>query len=326
MGNGLKELFRRHPSNPILTVDDWPYPANSVFNAAATQIDDHTLLLVRVEDRRGISHLAVARSADGISDWDIDSEPTFPADPEHHPEELWGVEDPRITFVPESGEYLITYAAYSEAGPLVSLARTRDFRQFERLGPIMPPEDKDAALFPVKFNGRWAMIHRPYGLIAEHVPAHMWMSFSPDLKHWGDTRILMRARRGGWWDANKIGLSPPPMETPNGWLLLYHGVRKTAAGSIYRIGAALLDREDPTKVIRRSDEWVFSPQEAYERVGDVGEVVFSCGWVRDDDRIRLYYGAADTAIAMAEASLNELLSYLTALPAYCNDINKNLSQ
>ncbi len=313
MSNGLKELFTRHPSNPILTVDDWPYLANSVFNAAAVRFGDHTLLLVRVEDRRGISHLTVAKSADGISNWDIDPEPTFPADPERHPEELWGVEDPRITFVPETGEYLITYTAYSEGGPLVSLARTRDFRKFERFGPIMPPEDKDAALFPVKFNGRWAMIHRP---VSANVPAHMWMSFSPDLKHWGDTRILMRARSGGWWDANRIGLSPPPMETPKGWLVLYHGVRMTAAGSIYRLGAAMLDRNDPTKVIRRSDEWLFSPQETYERTGDVSDVVFSCGWVRTGDRVRLYYGAADTAIALAEASLSELLDHLTALPMY----------
>ena len=313
MKSGLRELFTRYPSNPILTIDDWPYLANSVFNAAAVQLGDHTLLLVRVEDRRGISHLTVAKSADGISNWDIDPEPTFPSDPENHPEELWGVEDPRITFVPETGEYLITYTAYSEGGPLVSLARTRDFRKFERFGPIMPPEDKDAALFPVKFNGRWAMIHRP---VSANVPAHMWMSFSPDLKHWGDTQILMRARSGGWWDAKKIGLSPPPMETPKGWLVLYHGVRMTTAGSIYRLGAALLDRDDPTKVIRRSDEWLFSPQETYERTGDVSDVVFSCGWVRTGDRVRLYYGAADTAIAMAEASMSELLDHLTALPTY----------
>ncbi len=313
MKSGLRELFTRYPSNPILTIDDWPYLANSVFNAAAVQLGDHTLLLVRVEDRRGISHLTVAKSADGISNWDIDPEPTFPSDPENHPEELWGVEDPRITFVPETGEYLITYTAYSEGGPLVSLARTRDFRKFERFGPIVPPEDKDAALFPVKFNGRWAMIHRP---VSANVPAHMWMSFSPDLKHWGDTQILMRARSGGWWDAKKIGLSPPPMETPKGWLVLYHGVRMTTAGSIYRLGAALLDRDDPTKVIRRSDEWLFSPQETYERTGDVSDVVFSCGWVRTGDRVRLYYGAADTAIAMAEASMSELLDHLTALPTY----------
>ncbi len=315
MSDGLKELFTRHPSNPILTVDDWPYRANSVFNAGAVEIDGKTLLLVRVEDRRGISHLSVARSDDGVSNWKIDPEETFSADLDNHPEELWGVEDPRITFVPTTGEYLIAYTAYSETGPMVALARTRDFRKFERLGTIMPPEDKDAALFPVKFDGRWAMIHRPYGAASEHIPAHMWISFSPDLKHWGDTRVLMRARRGGWWDANKIGLSPPPMETPSGWLILYHGVRKTAAGDIYRLGAALLDRDDPTKVIRRSNEWVFSPQETYERVGDVGEVVFSCGWVRIDDTIRLYYGAADTTIAMAQASVSELLDYLVACPS-----------
>ena len=123
----------------------------------------------------------------------------------------------------------------------------------------MPPEDKDAALFPVRFNGRWAMLHRPMPAAAS-VGAHIWLSWSPDLKHWGDHHILLRARRGGWWDANKIGLSPPPLRTDEGWLLLYHGVRMTASGAIYRLGLALLDLDDPTKVIYRSDEWVFEPE------------------------------------------------------------------
>jgi predicted GH43/DUF377 family glycosyl hydrolase len=197
----------------------------------------------------------------------------------------------------------------------VSLARTRDFKTFERLGPVMPPEDKDAAVFPVRFKGRWALVHRPYG-DGETIGAHIWMSFSPDLEHWGDFRILLRARRGGWWDANKIGLSPPPLETPEGWLLLYHGVRTTAAGCIYRLGFALLDHEDPTKVIRRTDEWVFSPKEDYERQGDVQQVVFPCGWVLVGDELRLYYGGADTCIAMATASLREILEYMISLPVY----------
>ena len=129
-------------------------------------------------------------------------------------------------------------------------------------------------------------------------------------------RVLLRARRGGWWDANKIGLSPPPLETPSGWLLLYHGVRTTAAGCIYRLGFALLDREDPTHVLRRSDEWVFSPKEPYERQGDVQQVVFPCGWVLAGDEIRLYYGGADTCLALAVASLTEVLEQLTALRPY----------
>lgn len=315
MSNEHRELFTRHRGNPILRAAEWPYPVNSVFNAGATTIDGQTLLLVRVEDRRGMSHLCVARSTDGVTNWRIDTKPTFPADPANHPEELWGIEDPRVSFVPETGDYLIAYTAFSEGGPLVALARTRDFKKFERLGPVTPPEDKDAAVFPVRFNGRWALIHRPCAG-ETGLGAHIWVSFSPDLTHWGDFQILLRARRGGWWDANKIGLSPPPLETPEGWLLMYHGVRMTAAGCLYRLGLALLDRADPVRVLRRSDEWVFSPREVYERQGDVEQVVFPCGWVVEGDEIRLYYGGADTCIALATGSLPEVLDYLLDLPPY----------
>ena len=146
-----RELFIRHPDNPILSVKDWPYDANSVFNAAAVEMDKQILLLVRVEDFRGISHFTVARSDDGISKWQIDSEPTLRPDPARHPEELWGIEDPRITWLGDLGQWAIAYTAYSKGGPLVSLATTKDFKTFERLGPVMPPEDKDAALFSKPF-------------------------------------------------------------------------------------------------------------------------------------------------------------------------------
>ncbi len=315
MSSSHRDLFTRHSANPILMAEEWPYPVNSVFNAGATLIDGRTLLLVRAEDHRGMSHLCAATSDDGLTGWRIDPEPTFRPDPKDHPEEVWGIEDPRITFVPETGQYIIAYTAYSEGGPLVSLARTRDFKSFERLGPVIPPEDKDAAIFPVRFDGRWALIHRPYGSTMT-LGAHMWMSRSPDLRHWGDFRILMRARKGGWWDANKIGLSPPPMQTPEGWLLMYHGVRLTASGSIYRLGLALLDLNEPGTVLRRTDEWVFGPKEPYERQGDVQQVVFPCGWVLVGDEIRLYYGGADTCIALATASLSEVLEHLLGLPPY----------
>src|SRR5215813_6595025 len=162
-GNSLfRELFRRYENNPILSAADWPYRANSVFNAGATLLaSGETLLLVRVEDRRGISHLTVARSEDGIGNWRIDSQPTLMPDPQNHPEEVWGIEDPRITWVEELSQFAVVYTSYSTSGPLVSLALTKDFRHFERRGVVMPPEDKDAALFPQRFNGRWALIHRP---------------------------------------------------------------------------------------------------------------------------------------------------------------------
>jgi len=313
--NTYQRLFLRHPRNPILAVRDWPYPANSVFNAGAARFDDKVVLLVRVEDRRGISHLTVARSVDGVGGWEIDSSPTLMPSPLSHPEEIWGIEDPRITYLEEIGEWAVCYTAYSQGGPLVALALTKDFRTFQRLGPVMPPEDKDAALFPVRFKGRWAMLHRPVSTFPG-TGAHIWISFSPDLKHWGDHQILIPARRGAWWDANKIGLSPPPLATPEGWLILYHGVRQTPSGSIYRLGMALLDLEDPRRVLRRSDEWVFGPEEQYEKEGDVDDVVFPCGWVRDgEDRLLVYYGAADKCVALATASLQDLLAYVKTCPS-----------
>lgn len=308
---GVQEIFKRSPHNPIIQARDIPYPANSVFNAGATLLRGETLLLMRVEDRRGISHFTAARSKDGVSDWRIDPAPTLAPDPMQHPEEVWGIEDPRVTRIEELDAWAVLYTAYSRGGPLVSLATTRDFVSFERKGVVMPPEDKDAALFPVRFGGRWAMLHRPVTAFQD-VGAHIWISFSPDMKHWGDHQILLPARKGAWWDANKIGLSPPPLETPEGWLILYHGVRSTASGCIYRLGLALLDLEDPRRVVMRSDEWVFGPQEPYETVGDVDKVVFPCGWIVQGDTVRLYYGAADRCIALATADLCDMLDWLKA--------------
>lgn len=311
---GSRELFVREQANPILTIADWPYQANSVFNCGATQLPDgQTLLLVRVEDRRGHSHFTCARSADGVTNWRIDAEPSLVADPEKYPEELWGVEDPRVVWVGELDRYAVTYAAFGQFGPCVSLALTRDFKSYERYGMVMPPDNKDAAMFPRKLGDRWAMLHRPYPTTPSG-GAHIWISYSPDLKHWGDHQVVLQARRGAWWDAGKIGLSPPPIATDEGWLILYHGVRVTAGGCLYRLGAALLDLEDPRRLIRRGDEWIFAPTEAYERVGDVADVVFPCGLVVDQNsgEIRLYYGAADTTIGLARGSIRELLDWLKA--------------
>ena len=174
------------------------------------------------------------------------------------------------------------------------------FVSWERMGVFQPPEDKDAALFPTTFGGRWALIHRPAPAMSG-LGAHIWISFSPDLRHWGDARVLLAARHGGWWDANKVGLGPPPLLTKNGWLICYHAVRVTAAGSIYRLGLALLDREDPTIVLARANEWVFGPQAPYERSGDVPDVVFPCGWIlrEDGDTLHVYYGASDSVVCVA---------------------------
>jgi predicted GH43/DUF377 family glycosyl hydrolase len=307
--NQRTDLFQRHKLNPILTAANWPYQVNSVFNPGATLLaDGTTLLLCRVEDRRGHSHLCAARSANGFDDWQIDSQPTFMADPERYPDELWGVEDPRITYVPEMDQYAIAYTAYASGGPGVALAFTKDFHSFERYGVIMQPEDKDAALLPRRIDGRWALIHRPVGATS----AHMWISYSSDLRNWGGHKKILEARLGGWWDANKIGLSSPPIETQEGWLVIYHGVKQNAAGCIYRLGLALFDLNDPERCLKRGDEWVFGPEEPYELHGDVDKVVFPCGYTiaPDGDTIRIYYGAADSSIALATGSIQAMLAWL----------------
>jgi len=308
-GRRYDALFQRKHSNPILTAADWPYPVHTVFNAGATLLQDGTtLLLCRVEDRRGHSHLCAARSADGISDWVIDSEPTLLADPANHPEELWGIEDARITYVPELKTYAVAYTAFGKGGPGVSLALTADFVHFDRCGLVMQPDDKDAALLPRRIDGMFALVHRP---IAD-TGAHVWISYSPDLRSWGGHRMMLQARRGAWWDANKVGLSPPLIETERGWLMLYHGVRSTAAGSLYRLGVALFDLEQPDRLLLRGDEWVFGPEAAYETAGDVANVTFPCGTTvgRDGDTLNLYYGAADTVVALATGSISGILAWL----------------
>jgi len=307
--HGYRQLFRRHGDKPLLTAADWPYPAHTVFNAGATRLrDGTTLLLCRVEDRRGFSHLCAARSANGVDGWVIDPEPTLRADWEHYPEELWGIEDPRITYVEELGKYVITYTAFSRGGPGVALALTDDFRRFERYGLIMQPDDKDAALLPRRIDGQFALLHRPM----TDSGAHIWISFSPDLRNWGGHKLVLQARKGGWWDANKVGLSPPLIETPLGWLMIYHGVRQTASGCLYRLGIALLALDRPDQCLLRGDAWIFGPETPYERDRDVGNVTFPCGYTLapDGDTIHLYYGAADTSVALATGSVRELLQWL----------------
>lgn len=303
-------LFTRYQGNPIITPDNWPYPVNAVFNPAAIKLNAETLLLIRAEDMRGFSHLTVARSSDGFTNWRIDPAPTMEADHSSR-EERWGLEDPRIIWLEEQNQFAITYTSFSEGGPVVSLAITKNFKTFARLGALLPPEDKDACLFPRRFRGRFALIHRPI----VRGQAHIWISFSPDLKHWGDHRTLIRTR-DAYWDCHRVGLACQPIETTKGWLIFYHGVRDTTAGAIYRVGMALLDLDEPWKVLRRSDEWILGPREFYERVGDVGDVVFPSGATihKETNQLNLYYGAADCTVAVASADLSEVIDYIMLCP------------
>ncbi len=301
------EPFIRNPKNPIITAKDLPYEANSVFNAGAALFKGRVLLLLRVEDRKGISHFLAARSEDGRTGWELDKKPTLLPDPKKYPEEGYGIEDPRITWLEELKKWAVVYSANGESGPLISMATTTDFKSFKKHGPLFFPVNKDAALFPCRFDGRWAMLHRPMIHPGE---ANIWISFSPELKYWGEHRVVIKRREKAWWDSAKIGLSAPPLLTEKGWLILYHGVKKYYPSSIYRLGLALLDKKDPSKLLARSKTWVLSPELLHERMGDVNNVVFSCGWVNKGPHVLMYYGCADTCLSVAETSVKDLLDWL----------------
>jgi len=306
-------LFTRLPGNPILTKQSLAYPCNAIFNPAAVSVGGETVLLARVEDMRGISHLALCRSKDGVTNWRVDPAPALVPDPVNYPEEQWGFHDPRVSWIEERGEFGVVYTTHSRWGPQVSLATTRDFKKFDRWGSILPPGHRDAALFPKRFAGKMAILHRS---VIEGKDSSIWIAFSNDLGHWGDHRLLLESRQGPWWDAHHVGVCPPPLETPEGWLVLFYGAGHLSGGHPLRLGLALLDLDDPRRVLRRSQEWVFGPQEPYERDGHKRGVIFPCGWVHDksDGKIRLYYGAARASVCMAEANLADVLDYTLSCP------------
>ena len=308
-GDLSDDLFTRYRGNPLLTPNRWPYTVNAVMNAGAAEVDGSTVLLCRVEDRRGLSHLTVARSRNGYSNWLVDEKPLLEADPSLD-YEVWGVEDPRLTWIDELGVWVIAFTSFGPGGPGLSLATTKDFHTVERLGMVRAPEDKNGALLPRRVGGDFILFHRPVTALTHR--ADIWLSRSQDLSMWHPPEPVMGARPGGWWDSARIGIGPPPIETSEGWLMIYHGVRQTVAGALYRAGLALLDLEEPTRVRRRCAEWVLGPREDYELMGDVPGVVFPCGLVHNPktDELRLYYGAADSYIAMATASKTEVLDFL----------------
>jgi len=300
----MNEIFKRHPENPILTPEKWAYPCNAVFNPGVIEFNDSVYLLCRVETFDGYSHLTLIKSKNGINNWEIPRRPTLIPD-EKYDEEKWGLEDPRIVYLEELKKYAITYVSFSSGGPLISLILTEDFLKFERKGPLVPPEDKDGSLFPKKIKGKFALIHRP--IIRGE--GHIWISYSPDLIHWGNHKILLYVRPG-MWDCHRIGLGAPPIETEEGWLIIYHGIRYTASIPVYRVGLALLDKENPEKVIARTKKWIFAPEKPYERIGNAINVVFPTGYVIKNKEIFMYYGCTDRCISLAFASISDLLTIL----------------
>lgn len=302
----MKRIFERSAANPILTPQRLPFRASAVLNPGATEHDGYVVLLLRVENLAGYSNIHVARSKDGITGWQVESEPILRYGQEMWRYETWGCEDARVTYVADEKRWYITYTAYSPIGAAVALAHTDNLVVARRVGLIFSPNNKDAALFPRRFDGRWAVLHRPDAGGIEHI----WSAYSPDLIHWGEPHCVLPEGGGAAWDAVKVGAGPPPVLTQHGWLLIYHVVKSYGGRLVYRAGAAMLDRDRPHKVIARSPDWVFQAEAPYELSGLVPNVVFPTGLLVRGDELWMYYGAADTHVCLAIAKLRDVLSML----------------
>ncbi|NLG52233.1 MAG: glycosidase [Chloroflexi bacterium] len=299
------QVFRRHEQNPVLTPGDLPFQVNAIMNPGVAEVDGEIILLPRIEDARGISGIHVARSRNGVDGWEIAPRPLLEPGLPDHPYERWGCEDPRVTKIGPN-KWVIAYTAYSSHGSAVALAITEDFVTATRLGVILSPPNKDATIFPEQTpDGNWLLLHRPVTGAGEHI----WYACSPDMQHWAKPGLLFPEGQGPWWDAERIGVGAPPIATPAGWLLIYHGVKLLGGHRIYRLGLALLDRRDPRQVLARTARWVFAPEASYEQHGLVPGVVYTCGALDRDGETWMYYGAADTVIGLAIARTADLVEF-----------------
>lgn len=297
-------VFRRYSGNPVVTASAVPR-ANSIHNSAIVRFGDGYAGVFRVDELDFNFTMHIGFSDDGI-DWRIDPDPVKMelADPEMPVEER--AYDPRLTQIDDTFYY--TWCVDSAQGPCIGLATTKDFRHFVRHENVMPPANRNCVIFPRKIDGHYAILHRPSD--RGHTPfGDIFYSTSPDLTFWGRHRFVFGPVDKSW-QSTKIGPGPAPIETDEGWLLIYHGVWTSCNGYLYYAGGALLDLEKPWKVIARSKDYLLGPTEPYERMGDVPNVIFPSASVVEGETLRLYYGCADTCVGLAEAEIPELVAFI----------------
>jgi len=295
-----RDVIRRCKSNPLITVYDLGFQCSDIYDAGVVKLEGEYLLLVTVEALQGQCSIYRAHSTDG-QHFSVEKTPFLsPArtGPFARYERL-GVRDPRITCI--DGTYYIVYLAEGDYGVRLALASTKDFQSSERIAFVSQPDTKNGALFPKKINGRFALLERPQERTS------IWIKYSDDLIYWGNHQLVMTPR-GGYWDADRVGAASPPIEIDDGWLLVYYGVKQTSAGPLFRLGAAVLDRDDPSKVLARSNIPILSPREKYERIGDVNNLVFSCGaLLNGNNEVKVYYGGSDSCLCLGTAPLDDIL-------------------
>lgn len=300
--------FNRYEGNPVITPDDMPFPTQQVFNPSPVMYNGKTVLLISVlpYDHQYIGQTHVATSDDGIN-FEIDPEPfvTIPG-----PESPWNrfrhVIDNRVTKIDDTYYIMTPVSVRGYDSPCMILGRTSDFMTYERIEVVTHPKNRGASLFPEKINGKYYKLDRPGGGTGS--PGSIWLSSSPDLIHWGCFRPVL-PECPTVWITGKIGPTPP-IKTDQGWLVIFHGVYTGAGGTTYRIGAFMLDLEDPEKVLGVASHPLLEPKMDYEVSGYCDNCVFPCGAIADyeNDLLKLYYGAADTRIGLATASLSGVIA------------------
>lgn len=297
----------RSQQNPIIPRDLIP-SSNSIFNSAVVPFQEGFAGVFRCDDKRRVMQIHSGKSDDGIN-WTIQNErieflPDNPAineiiDFEH-------AYDPRVCWIED--RYYVTWCN-GYHGPTIGVGYTHDFETFYQLENAYVPFNRNGVLFPRKINGKYAMLNRPSD--NGHTPfGDIFYSESPDMTHWGCHRYVMGATEG--WQSTKIGAGPIPIETTEGWLLIYHGVITSCNGFVYSMGATLLDIDQPWQVMYRTEPYILSPQTLYECVGDVPNVAFPCAALADAEtgRVAVYYGGADTVVCLAFTDVDELIDFI----------------
>ena len=301
---GSTDVIWRSTRNPVIPRDQLPN-SNSVFNSAAVPYNGAFAGVFRCDDKRRRMMLHAGTSKDGVN-WQINPEPIeFTCDDPEIGRFVYGY-DPRVAWIDD--RYYVTWCNCYH-GPTIGMAYTNDFKSFQQTENAFLIHNRNGVLFPRKINGKYHMLSRPSD--GGHTPfGEIFCSQSSDMVHWGCHRHVMRPQSP--WESTKIGAGPVPIETTDGWLLIYHGVLTSCNGFVYCAGAALLDIDEPWKVIHRAKPYLLNPRELYECVGDTPNVVFPCAALADSDtgRLAIYYGAADTCTCLAYAHIDELIGFI----------------